>query len=49
MAVALVCAMSFVEPARAGHQVELESTYLGEGWFHSSVNDPFFWFFDFRD
>lgn len=49
MAVTLVCAITFAEPARARYQAELESTYLGDGWFQyrlRTINDPFFWFFD---
>lgn len=35
--------------SQARHQVELESTYLGDGWFQyrlRTVDDPFFLFFD---
>ena len=49
VALMLCCAVGLVGSARARHQVELESTYLGDGWFRyqlRSVDDPFFLFFD---
>ena len=41
----LLGAMTTVPTTQARHQVELESTYLGEGWFRytlRSIDDPFF-------
>jgi hypothetical protein len=41
--------LTLVPGSLARHQIELESTYLGDGWFRyqlRTVDDPFFWFFD---
>jgi len=45
----LVLLLALAETSQARYQVELESTYLGEGWFRyrlRSIDDPFFLFFD---
>jgi hypothetical protein len=47
--VLLVGALGIPIRAQERHQVELESTYLGDGWFQyrlRSIDDPFFLFFD---
>jgi hypothetical protein len=41
--------LALAPPSLARHQIELESTYLGDGWFRyrlTTVDDPFFAFFD---
>lgn len=48
-AAVFVMATASVVSVSARHQIELESTYLGDGWFKyrlKTVNDPFFLFFD---